>query len=82
MISPPFIKRPRAFTPVAAAKTAITDRGRKTALACGITLIGFVRDTGTKINTDMAVLITKHRGMKIYTGPERTTCCDEMGISQ
>ena len=61
----------RAGFPVVATKTAVTDRGRETALACGMTLIGFVRDTGMKIHTDMAVRIIKDPLMKIYTGAER-----------
>ncbi len=61
----------RAGFPVVATKTAVTDKGRETALACGITLIGFVRDTGTRIHTDMDVRVVKDRGMKIYTGPKR-----------
>jgi len=63
----------RAGFPVAATKTAVTDRGRETALACGMTLIGFVRDTGMKIHTDMTVRIIKEPLMKIYTGAERIT---------
>ena len=61
----------RAGFPVVATKTAVTDKGRETALACGITLIGFVRDIGTRIHTNMDVRIVKDRGMKIYTGPKR-----------
>ena len=61
----------RAGFPVIATKTAVTDRGRETALACGMTLIGFVRDTGMKMHTDMSVRIIKEPLMKIYTGPER-----------
>ena len=61
----------RAGFPVVATKTAVTDKGRETALACGITLVGFVRDTGTKIHTNMDVRVVKDRGMKIYTGPKR-----------
>ncbi|OQY42499.1 MAG: sulfurtransferase FdhD, partial [Desulfobacteraceae bacterium 4572_87] len=52
-------------------KTAVTDRGRETALACGMTLIGFVRDTGMKIHTDMSVRVTKEPVMKIYAGKKR-----------
>ena len=40
----------------------------------GLTLIGFVRDTGTKINTDMEVRVIKEAGMKIYTGAHRVLC--------
>ena len=61
----------RAGFPVVATKTAVTDKGRETAIACGITLIGFVRDTGTRIHTNMDVRIVKDRTMKIYTGPKR-----------
>ncbi len=63
----------RAGFPVAATKAAVTDRGRETALACGMTLIGFVRDTGTVIHTDMEVRVIKDPVMKIYTGTERIT---------
>jgi len=63
----------RAGFPVVATKTAVTDRGREIALTCGITLIGFVRDTGMKIHTDMSVRIIKEPSMKIYTGAERIT---------
>jgi FdhD protein len=63
----------RAGFPVAATKTAVTDRGREIALACGITLIGFVRDTGMKIHTDMTVRIIGEPIMKIYTGDQRIT---------
>jgi len=51
----------------------VTDRGRETALASRMTLIGFVRDTGMKLHTDMAVRIIKEPVMKIYTGVERIT---------
>jgi len=61
----------RAGFPVAATKTAVTDRGRETALASRMTLIGFVRDTGMKIHTDMTVRIIEEPVMKIYTGAER-----------
>ncbi|MCJ7604708.1 MAG: formate dehydrogenase accessory sulfurtransferase FdhD, partial [Dehalococcoidales bacterium] len=64
----------RAGFPVAATKTAVTDRGRETALTCGMTLIGFVRDTGTRIHTDMDVRVIEEPVMKIYTGAERVTC--------
>jgi len=61
----------RAGFPVVATKTAVTDKGREIALACGMTLIGFVRDTGMKIHTDMSVRIIKEPVMKIYTGAHR-----------
>lgn len=64
----------RAGFPVAATKTAVTDKGREIALAGGMTLIGFVRDTGTRINTDMDVRIIEEPVMKIYSGAERITC--------
>jgi len=63
----------RAGFPVVATKTAVTDKGRETALASRMTLIGFVRDTGMKIHTDMAVRIIKEPVMKLYSGPSRVT---------
>jgi FdhD protein len=64
----------RSGIPVAATKTAMTDRGLGIGKKCGLTLIGFVRDTGTKINTDMDVRIIKEAGMKIYAGAQRVRC--------
>ena len=64
----------RAGFPVAATKTAVTDQGRKTAEKSGLTLIGFVRDAGTRINTDMDVRIIAEPVMKIYTHPEQVDC--------
>jgi FdhD protein len=61
----------RARVPVAATKTAVTDKGRETGLKCGLTVIGFVRDTGTQIHTDMETRTIEKPGMKIYTYPER-----------
>ena len=64
----------RAGIPVAATKTAVTDRGLQIGRECGLTIVGFVRDAGTKINTDMEVRIAKEAGMKVYTGAERILC--------
>jgi len=63
----------RAGFPVVATKTAVTDKGRETALASNMTLIGFVRDTGMKIHTDMAVRIIREPVMKLYAGAWRVT---------
>ncbi|HUT66971.1 MAG TPA: formate dehydrogenase accessory sulfurtransferase FdhD [Dehalococcoidales bacterium] len=64
----------RAGIPVAATKTAVTDNGLEIGRKCGLTIIGFVRDTGTRINTDMEVRVIKEAGMKIYTRAERILC--------
>jgi len=64
----------RAGIPVAATKTAVTDKGLEIGRTCGLTVIGFVRDTGTKIQTDMEERIINEAGMKIYTGAERILC--------
>ncbi len=64
----------RAGIPVAATKTAVTDRGLEIGGKCGLTVIGFVRDIGTRINTDMEVRVIKEAGMKIYTGAARVAC--------
>ena len=64
----------RAGIPVVATKTAVTDKGLEIGKKCGLTLIGFVRDKGTKINTDMDVRVIKTASMKIYSGTERVRC--------
>ena len=63
----------RAGIPVAATKTAVTDKGLEIGRKCGMTIIGFVRDTGTRINTNMEMRVITKAGMKIYTGAERIT---------
>ena len=64
----------RCGIPIAATKTAVTDKGMQIAEQHGLTLIGFVRGAGTKINTDMDVRVVKETGMKIYTGAARIRC--------
>ena len=61
----------RAGIPLAATKTAVTDKGLETGEEHGLTIIGFVRDIGTHIHTDMAVRVIDRAGMKIYSGAER-----------
>ena len=64
----------RAGIPLAATKTAVTDKGLEIGQKHGLTLIGFVRDAGTRIHTDMAVRVINRAGMKIYSGAERVPC--------
>lgn len=64
----------RAGIPIVATKAAVTDRGVELAKEYGVTLIGFVRDAGTTMNTDMSVRVFKEAGMKIYTGAKRIRC--------
>jgi FdhD protein len=64
----------RCGIPVVATKTAVTDKGLEIGKKCGLTIIGFVRDTGTKIHTDMEVRVIQTAGMKIYSGAERILC--------
>jgi FdhD protein len=64
----------RAGIPVVATKTAVTDKGREIGRKQGLTIIGFVRDAGTRINTDMEVRVIERAGMKIYTGAGRVPC--------
>jgi FdhD protein len=64
----------RCGIPIVATKTAVTDKGLEIGKKCGLTIIGFVRDSGTKIHTDMYVRIIKEAGMKIYSGAERILC--------
>jgi len=61
----------QANIPVVATKTAVTDLGLKISEMSGLTTIGFVRDKGAKIKTDMGVRVVQERGMKIYTNAER-----------
>lgn len=64
----------RAGIPLAATKTAVTDKGLEIGRKHGLTIIGFVRDTGTRIHTDMDVRVIGQAGMKIYTGASRVPC--------
>jgi FdhD protein len=64
----------RAGIPVVATKTAVTDKGLEIGRNQGLTIIGFVRDAGTRINTDMEVRVINRAGMKIYTGAVRVPC--------
>jgi len=64
----------RSGIPIAATKTAVTDKGLEIANNCGLTLVGFVRDTGNKIYTDMDVRVIKEAGMKIYCNNARVRC--------
>lgn len=61
----------RAGIPVAATKTAVTDKGLETARRYGVTVIGFVRDAGSRINTNMETRTITKAGMKIYTNARR-----------
>ena len=61
----------RAGIPVAATKTAVTDKGLEIGEKYSITIVGFVRDTGTRINTNMETRTVTEAGMKIYTHAER-----------
>lgn len=64
----------RAGIPLVATKTAVTDRGLEIGRKRGLTIIGFLRDAGTRINTDMEVRVIDRAGMKIYTGAGRVPC--------
>jgi FdhD protein len=67
MASQMVVKIGRAGIPVAATKTAVTKAGLEIGQRCGLTIIGFVRDVGTQINTDMEVRTVSEPVMKIYT---------------
>jgi FdhD protein len=71
MASEMVVKICRANIPIVATKTAITATGIELGERYGLTIIGFVKDAGTKINTDMETRIVKERGMTIYTNPHR-----------
>lgn len=61
----------RARIPIVATKTAVTKTGVEIGQKCGLTIIGFVRDAGTRLNINMDVKIITEPGMKIYTNAER-----------
>ena len=63
MVSDMVSKVCRANIPIVATKAAVTKLGVEVGERCGLTIIGFVRDTGGKI--------AEERGMKIYTNPRR-----------
>ena len=71
MASEMVIKAGRAGIPVIATKTAATDAGLEIGRECGLTIIGFVRDAGNTVNTDMETRVFTRAGMKIYTGADR-----------
>jgi FdhD protein len=71
MVSDMVSKICRANIPIVATKTAVTKLGLEIGEQCGLTIIGFVRDAGTKIKTDTGEIITTAREMKIYTNPHR-----------
>jgi FdhD protein len=74
MASEMVMKICRTGIPLVATKTAVTDKGLEIGIKCGLTIIGFVRDAGNKINTDMEVRVISKSTMKIYCGAERVTC--------
>ncbi|MFC1949869.1 formate dehydrogenase accessory sulfurtransferase FdhD [Chloroflexota bacterium] len=74
MVSDMVSKVCRANIPVVATKTAVTKLGVEIGERCGLTIIGFVRDIGTKVTkgTDVKdVRVAAEREMRIYTNPQR-----------
>ena len=71
MASEMVMKISRARIPLVATKTAITNEGLKIGKKHGLTIIGFVRDAGSKMHTNMEVRVFKKAHMKIYTGADR-----------
>ncbi len=74
MTSEMVTKISRAAIPVVATKTAVTDNGLEIGKKRGMTIIGFLRDAGTRMNTDMEVRVIDRAGMKIYTDADRVPC--------
>ncbi|MDR2018431.1 MAG: formate dehydrogenase accessory sulfurtransferase FdhD [Syntrophobacterales bacterium] len=71
MSSEMIVKVCRAGIPLVATKTAVTDEGLRIAEDHGLTVVGFVRDAGSKMHTDMEVRVFEKAQMKIYTGADR-----------
>ena len=61
----------RAGIPVVATKAAVTKSALEIGQKCGLTIIGFVRDKGTRLNTDLGTRTIIEPGMKIYTNAGR-----------
>ena len=71
MASEMVVKVCRAGIPVVATKTAVTDEGLRIAEEHGLTVIGFVRDAGSRMHTNMELRVFEQAEMKIYTGADR-----------
>ena len=71
MVSDMVSKICRANIPVVATKTAVTKLGVEIGERCGVTIVGFVRDKGSRITMDTGERVATERGMKIYANPER-----------
>jgi len=71
MASEMVVKICRAGIPLVATKTAVTDEGLRIAEEHGLTVIGFVRDAGSRMHTDMELRVFKEAEMRIYTGAGR-----------
>ena len=63
----------RAGIPVVASKGAVTATALDIARRWGLTVVGFVREKGSRINTDMSVRVIMEATMKIYTHAGRVT---------
>jgi FdhD protein len=77
MASEMVAKISRAGIRMVATKTAVTDRGLEIGRKRGLTIIGFLREAGTRIQTDMETRVIDRAGMKIYTGAGRVFCGEE-----
>jgi FdhD protein len=71
MVSEMVIKVCRAGIPLIATKTAVSMSGMDIGRQYGCTVVGFVRDKGTKVPTDTEVMTTAEREMRVYSHPER-----------
>jgi FdhD protein len=60
-----------ANIPVVATKTAVAQSGVEMGQSCGVTIIGFVRDSSMNINSGTHPVKSTPRSMRIYTNPER-----------
>jgi FdhD protein len=71
MVSDMMIKVCRANIPIIATKTAVTKSGIEIGEMCGLTIIGFVREKGMKLNSGTYIGNGPEKEMKIYTNPDR-----------
>jgi FdhD protein len=71
MVSDMVAKICMANIPVVATKTAVAQSGVEMGQSCGVTIIGFVRDSSMNINSGTHPVKSTPRSMRIYTNPER-----------
>lgn len=71
MVSDMVSKICMANIPIVATKTAVAQSGVEMGQSCGVTIIGFVRDSTMNISSGTYPVKSTPRSMRIYTNPDR-----------